>query len=60
MLSFGNCRVNVWLCLVTCVFVTVPYDIVPYLVDTQVWGLHILFNINDINLKYYLHTQCNE
>ena len=56
MLSFVNYRVNVWLYLVTCVCVTVYYAIVPYLGDTQEWGLHILINNIDLNLKYYLHT----
>ena len=36
--------------------VTMPYAIVPYLVDTQEWGLHMLFTNIDFDLKYYLHT----
>ena len=42
--------------LLVCLCVTVSYAIVPYLVDTQECGLHILINTIDIDLKYYLHT----
>ena len=44
----------VW--LLVCLCVTLPYSIVPYPVDKQEWGLHILFNNIDKDVKYYLHT----
>ena len=57
MFSFGNYGLNVLLCLVTCLFVcNRSYAIVPYLVDTREWGLHMLINNIDIDLIYYLHT----
>ena len=60
MLYFGNCVVTWCLCgcvwLLVCLCVTVSCAIVPYLVDTQECGLHLLFNNIDIDLKYYLHT----
>ena len=58
MLSSGNYRVNVWLYVVTCVFVcnSVLCHSTLLMVDTQEWGLHILINNFDINLKYYSHT----
>ena len=56
MLLFRNYAVSVWLCLVTCMFVCKSASaIVPYLVDTQDWSLHILFYNIDIDLNYYLH-----
>ena len=51
MPSFGDYRANVWLYLC----VAVSFATVPYLVDTQEWGLHILINNIDMDLKY-LHT----
>ena len=39
-----------------CVCVAVSFATVPYLVDTQEWGLHILITNIDIDLKYHLPT----
>ena len=44
----------VW--LFVCLGVTVSCATVPYFVNTQEWGLHILFNNIGIDLTYHLNT----